>query len=69
MRVIGIRVKPRHERFDLFKVIVDSIKGCDEHIEDDDIIVVSSKFVAMSQGRVIDMSSVVPARDAYAIAS
>ncbi|MFN4335995.1 MAG: coenzyme F420-0:L-glutamate ligase [Candidatus Nitrosocaldus sp.] len=69
MRVIGIKVKPRHERFDLFRVIVDSIRECNEHVEDDDIIVVSSKFVAMSQGRVIDMSSVIPARDAIAVAS
>ncbi|GBC74628.1 Coenzyme F420:L-glutamate ligase [archaeon HR05] len=69
MKVIGIRVKPRHERFDLFKVMVDSIRACNEHVEDDDIIVVSSKFAAMSQGRVIDMNSVVPAKDAYAISS
>ncbi len=68
MRVIGVKVKPRHDRFDLFRVIVDSIRECNEHVEDDDIIVVSSKFVAMSQGRVIDMSGVIPGRDAIAVA-
>lgn len=69
MRVISIRVKPRHERFDLFRATVESIRECNESVEDDDVIVVSSKFVAMSQGRVIDMSSVLPASDSVVIAS
>ena len=60
----AIKVKPMHGRFDLFKVIMDSINACNEYIQDDDIIALSSKFVAMSQGLIINMQNIKPASDA-----
>ncbi|MCS6768210.1 MAG: coenzyme F420-0:L-glutamate ligase [Candidatus Nitrosocaldus sp.] len=69
MKVTGIRVRPIHGRFDLYRVIVDGIRDSGEVVEDGDIVAVSSKFVAMSQGRVVDTRSVMPAHDSRAIAS
>ncbi len=61
---VAVKVKPMHGRFDLFKVIMDSIDDAGEHIQDDDVIALSSKFVAMSQGRFVDVRSVKPMSDA-----
>ncbi len=68
MYAIAIKVKPMYDRFDLFKVIIDSINESNEHVQDDDIIALSSKFVAMSQGRIINIQGVKPASDALAYA-
>ena len=69
MQLIAVRVEPIHERFDLFRVIMDSIDKNGLSINDDDIIVISSKFVAMSQGRVVDMKKVKSATDSDRLAS
>ena len=48
------------DRFDLFRVMMDAIRGFGEDIRDGDIVVLSSKFVALSEGRVVRLDRVKP---------
>lgn len=66
--LIPIKTEMKKDRFDLFETIVQSIKQNGEWICDKDIIVISSKFVAMSQGSVVELNAVKPSEKASRIA-
>jgi len=61
-----IKAPRMSEPFDLVDFL-DTITG--DRLRDGDVIVVSSKFVAISEGRVVRLDSVVPSRYAIALAS
>ena len=62
VEVLPIRIGIRKKRFDLFE----SLQGFD--YKDDDIIVISSKFVSMSEGALVDMGKVRAGKKARALA-
>ncbi len=62
--LIPIKIDLKENVFDLFETIVQSIKQSGDQICDRDIIVISSKFVAVSQGSVVKLSSVIPSERA-----
>lgn len=64
MHLIPIRSPLMYGSFELYPTIVGCIKGNGESIMDDDIIVISSKFVAMSQGSFIKIDSIIPSDEA-----
>lgn len=61
--VLPIRIGRKKGRFDLFE----SLQGFD--YRDDDIIVISSKFVSMSEGAVVDLRKVRVSKKARALAA
>ena len=65
MEVIPIRIPKKDVGFNLFKTIVDSRF----EFQDDDILVVSSKFVSMSEGSLVDLKKVKVTDRAKALAS
>ncbi|MEM3437676.1 MAG: coenzyme F420-0:L-glutamate ligase [Nitrososphaerales archaeon] len=65
---IPIRVKVKKGRFDLFRTILDEVESNGERLEDGDILVISSKFVAMSEGRVARLSDVISSPEAEDLA-
>jgi coenzyme F420-0:L-glutamate ligase len=66
---IPIQVRPKRGRFDLFRTILDEIDKNGEILEDGDIILISSKFVAMAEGRVVRISGVIASPEAEELAS
>jgi coenzyme F420-0:L-glutamate ligase / coenzyme F420-1:gamma-L-glutamate ligase len=62
VEVLPIRIGIRKKRFDLFE----SLQGFD--YKDDDIIVISSKFMSMSEGALVDMGKVRAGKKARALA-
>lgn len=61
---ISIMVDVQINRFDLPKVIMEALFKNGVKLEDRDIIVVSSKFIAMSQGRFVKLKEVTPSQNA-----
>jgi len=68
VELISIKVKPMKDRFDLFKTIVQHIEENKQYVSDGDIIVVSSKFVSMSQGSLVALNEIKPSKKASKIA-
>jgi len=68
VELIPIKVKPMKDRFDLFQTIVQHIEENKQHVSDGDIIVVSSKFVSMSQGSLVELKKIKPSKKASQIA-
>ncbi len=62
---MAVVVRPRSSRFDLASVIEEGLGG---RLEDGDVLVVSSKFVAVSEGRVVKLGSVKVSRGARQLA-
>jgi coenzyme F420-0:L-glutamate ligase / coenzyme F420-1:gamma-L-glutamate ligase len=65
MQVFPIRISKKSVGFDLFRTIVDSKFD----FQEDDIIVVSSKFVSVSEGSLVDLKSVRITKRAKSLAS
>lgn len=64
--VIPIRTSRKQSSFDLYDDLIESIK--DHKLETGDVIVISSKYVANSQGRLVDMAKTKPSVDATELA-
>jgi coenzyme F420-0:L-glutamate ligase / coenzyme F420-1:gamma-L-glutamate ligase len=67
--IIPINVVVHLEQFDLPSAVWDEIIRNGEEIKDADVIVVSSKFAALSEGRLIDLSTVPSGERAVALAA
>ena len=63
LAVYPIKSEVKTEEFDLFESLVSSLESSQITLENGDVIVISSKFVANSQGRVIDYEQVVPSAE------
>jgi coenzyme F420-0:L-glutamate ligase len=61
-RIIPIKTSKKQSSFDLYEDIIESIKP--HVLETGDILVISSKYVANSQGRLLDMTKTKPSFDA-----
>jgi len=68
VELIPIKVKPMKDRFDLFQTIVQHMEENKQHVSDGDIIVISSKFVSMSQGSLVELNKIKPSKKASEIA-
>ncbi len=66
--LIPIRAKIQKDTFDLADVTLSEIKANDQVLEEGDIIVVSSKYVAMSEGMVVELSTIRPTKKARRLA-
>lgn len=65
-RVIPIRTSKKQSSFDLYGDIIESIKP--HVLETGDIIAISSKYVANSEGRLLDITKTRPSSDAAELA-
>ena len=63
LAVYPIKSAVKTEEFDLFESLISSLERSQITLENGDVIVISSKFVANSQGRVIDYEQVVPSKE------
>jgi coenzyme F420-0:L-glutamate ligase/coenzyme F420-1:gamma-L-glutamate ligase len=67
MEVIALKLPLIEKGDDLVRLILKSIEAEKFSIEDDDILVVTEKIVAKSQGRVVDLDSVTPSKKAISL--
>jgi coenzyme F420-0:L-glutamate ligase len=65
MEIFPIKIQKKDEGFDLFRTIVES----EFQFQESDIVVISSKFVSMSEGSLIELKSVKVSERARALAS
>ncbi len=63
--VIPIKVQKREHGFDLYQSVIESVKDL---LENGDVIIISSKYVASSKNRVLDLHRVRPSHGAASLA-
>ncbi len=69
LTVLPVKSSLKTEEFDLFESLASDLERNNLKPENGDVIVISSKYVANSQGRVIEFEKVVPSSDAKNLAS
>lgn len=67
LTVLPLKSKLKKEEFDLFESLVTDLDNARIVPQNGDVIVISSKYVANSQGRVLEYNKVVPSSDAEKI--
>ena len=60
LTVLPVKSTLKKEQFDLFESIVSDLKNTHITPQNGDVLVISSKYVANSQGRVLEYDKVVP---------
>lgn len=58
MKYIPITARKQNAPFKISKVMIEEISRAGEEIEDGDVLVVASKYVAMAEGRFMELSNV-----------
>ncbi len=66
--VIPVEAPVQTSDFDLYNTIIQSVAAAGEHLQDGDVLAVSSKYTAISEGRVVTLADVVVSPEAAALA-
>ncbi len=66
--VIPVESAVQQSTFDLMDALADGLTRADERLMDGDILAVSSKYAAISEGRVVDLDSIVVTPEGAALA-
>ncbi len=69
LSVIPIEAPVKKAQFDLLETLVTAVSAADAALQDGDILALSSKYVAISEGRVLNLDEVQPGDKAYALAA
>ena len=68
LSVLPVKTEKQEKKFSLFEILVKSLEKRNIVIESGDVIIISSKFVSNSQGRVINSKNIVTSNDAKILA-
>ncbi len=68
INLFPIKVEKQMENFPLTDLILGALKKNRLHLKDNDILAISSKFVALSEGRIVRLNNVMPERKAVTLA-
>ncbi len=60
LTVSPVKAEREEGKFDLYKTILEALDKNKIKLEDGDVLVISSKYISNSQGRIIDLESVKP---------
>lgn len=69
LQVFPVRSAVQTHRFDLIAALEDALAACDLTLVDGDVLAVSSKYAAISEGRVVNLADVVVSEDAERVAA
>jgi coenzyme F420-0:L-glutamate ligase len=69
MLVIPIQAPVQQSAFNLLTTLRESLYSSGERLQDGDVLAVSSKYTAISEGRVISLQAITPTAEAQALAS
>lgn len=69
LQIYPLRAAVQTDRFDLLGALDDSMRAAEFTLADGDILAISSKYCAISQGRVVELAEVVVSPEAEALAT
>ena len=63
LTVLPLVSERKEEKFDVFKTLLETLEKNDEKLQDGDVIVISTKYISNSQGRLVELNSVKASKD------
>ena len=67
LTVMPILSKKEYGKFDLYEKIIESLETSKISLEEGDVLVISSKYVSNSQGRLITLEDIMPSKEGTAL--
>ncbi len=58
LTVFPVKAERKNEKFDIFETVEDTLRKNKQQLQDGDVLVISSKYVSNSQGRLINIENV-----------
>ncbi|KAG2476570.1 MAG: Cytidine deaminase [Nitrosopumilales archaeon] len=58
LTVFPVKAERKNEKFDIFETVEDTLRKNNQQLQDGDVLVISSKYVSNSQGRLVNIESV-----------
>ena len=58
LTVFPVKAERKNEKFDIFETVVDTLRKNKQQLQDGDVLVISSKYVSNSQGRLVNIENV-----------
>ena len=58
LTVFPVKAERKNEKFDIFETVEDTLRKNKQQLQDGDVLVISSKYVSNSQGRLVNIESV-----------
>jgi coenzyme F420-0:L-glutamate ligase/coenzyme F420-1:gamma-L-glutamate ligase len=68
LMAIPIQAPVQSDSFNLTETVLAAIQAAQEHLQDGDIVAISSKYAAISQGRVVDLDAIQVSDEAQSVA-
>jgi coenzyme F420-0:L-glutamate ligase len=68
LSIFPVQAPVQEGQFDLTTVLVDALKGAKLTLQEGDVVAISSKYVAISEGRVVDLGAVRVSDAAHSLA-
>lgn len=69
LSVFPVQAAVQEQPFDLIATLFDSLAAADVTLQEGDVVAISSKYVALSEGRIVHLEEVVPGEQALALAA
>ncbi|MCU0514617.1 MAG: coenzyme F420-0:L-glutamate ligase [Anaerolineae bacterium] len=69
LTILPVRAPVQESRFDLLPTLLAALAAAGAALQDGDVLAVSSKYLAISEGRVVTLAEVVPGERARALAA
>jgi coenzyme F420-0:L-glutamate ligase len=57
----------KEEEFDVFETLLETLEKNDEKLQDGDVIVISTKFISNSQGRLVDLNTIKASKEGIGV--
>ena len=67
LEVLSIKATRMQDKFDLYNEIRELVKKNNVSLQNGDILVISSKYISNSQGRILDYNSIKPSEKALSL--
>jgi len=58
LTVFPVKAERKNEKFDIFETVEDTLRKNKQQLQDGDVLVISSKYVSNSQGRLVNIENV-----------
>ena len=67
LRVLPLLSKRMEQRFDVFEALLKTLQANNVTLEEEDVLVISTKYISNAQGRVIDLKSITASKEGFEI--
>ncbi|MBT8242187.1 MAG: coenzyme F420-0:L-glutamate ligase [Nitrosopumilus sp.] len=67
LTVLPLLAERKEEKFDVFEALLDTLEKNNQKLQDGDVLVISTKYISNSQGRIVDLEKITSSEEGLRI--